>query len=77
MCDKCVPALERIVTNLRTQNDGRTIHEVDTMRHIAKSLVSLQKKKIIDPSFVCSETHRLKSREIDYWKKFYQLHKSH
>ena len=66
MCQKCVPKLEMVLTNLKNQNNGATVHEVNTMRHIAAMLIQLAASK---PDYVCKSTKALSKREVEFFTK--------
>ena len=66
MCQKCIPRLELVLANLRHQNSGSTIHEVNTMRQIAAMLIQLAASK---PDYVCKSTKALSKREVEFFTK--------
>ena len=68
MCIECVPTLEGILWNMRNQNSGADIHEVQTIRHIAAMLISRAKS---DPEYVCRATVELSKRQNDFFVKKY------
>lgn len=64
-----------VLSNLKQQNSGATIHRVETMRHIAIFLIGLLDKKIEkrdDPSFICNETKKLEDKSVNYFRGKYE-----